>query len=662
MPRNESGRSTPLRPPQPGAAPAEMSRILRGDVVPTMLAWERFQSGEAVSINQVCHVVVSSWQRSLDLGVNPHRGAAPLVANDDGIMALRERHRELLLAASGILSDAPALFAGSRSIMLLTDADGVVLEAAGDALTLDQARGIHLMRGGGWSEGVVGTNGIGTALATRRPAQVHAAEHFCEGIKRWTCAAAPIFEPGTGVMLGVIDISGPPSTYQRGNLVLAVTAARQIQSVLVERATRERMLLLELCLRRVPVPDTAGLVVIDRTGRLVHAGGGVAAPVGIGQRVPGLHEGLPVSDWASRLPEGWRPEWFNPVVYQGQTVGAMLAVPSRPRSVAGRGGAQGSEADHARSGFHAIVGRSPALMAVIERCRQLAGHRIPVLVEGETGVGKELIARALHGAADPSQPFIAFNCGATSKELLAGELFGHVRGAFTGATSEGRPGRFELAHRGTLCLDEIGEMPLDLQPMLLRALEERVVYRLGDAQPRHVDVRLVAVTNRNLREEVAAGRFRRDLYYRIGVAVVTVPPLRERTGDVELLVEHFNRQLAARHRVPLLRVSEAAMQVLRTYAWPGNVRELRNVVEGLLLTGAAEEVLPADLPPELSIRDAVAQPAPAPPESPGPESLENVERGAIVRALQGTNGNVSSAARTLGISRSTLYRKLLKQA
>jgi sigma-54 dependent transcriptional regulator, acetoin dehydrogenase operon transcriptional activator AcoR len=657
MPRNQSTPAMALKP-APGERPL-VPAMARGEVASTMLAWERFQSGEPVSINQVCHFVVSSWQRSLELGVNPQRDCAPLVASGDGVTALRARHRELLLAASGMLADAPELFAGSRSIMLLTDPAGVVLEAVGDGLTLDQARNIHLMRGGSWSEGVVGTNGIGTALATGRPAQVHAAEHFCEGIKRWTCAAAPIFEPGSGAMLGVIDISGPPSTYQRGNLVLAVTAARQIQSVLVERATRDRLQLLELCLGRLSSSDASGLVVIDRAGRLVHAGGSVTAPVGIGQRLPGLHDGVPIGDWSARLPEGWRAEWFDPVTHKGQTIGAMLTIPSRLRSVASRGVAAGSEADPQRSLFHHIVGRSPALAAVIDRCRHLAGRRVPVLVEGETGVGKELIARALHGEAGPNQPFVVFNCGAASKELLAGELFGHVRGAFTGATSDGRPGRFELAHRGTLCLDEIGEMPLELQPVLLRVVEEGVVYRLGDSQPRHVDVRLVAVTNRNLRDEVAAGRFRRDLYYRLGVTVVTVPPLRARVDDIEVLADHFNRVLATRHNLAPRQFSSAALDLLRAHDWPGNVRELRNVIEGLLLTSDSAVVQPEHLPAELRGQEA-AEPG-VQRDVAIAESLDAAEQVAIARAMQSARGNLSGAARMLGISRSTLYRKLVRR-
>jgi transcriptional regulator of acetoin/glycerol metabolism len=544
--------------------------------------------------------------------------------------------------------------------MLLTNADGVVLDAVGDAQTLEQGQYIHLTQGGDWREDVVGTNGIGTALATGRPAQVHAAEHFCEGIKHWTCAASPIHDPGTGLIIGVVDISGPPSTYQRNNLTLAVTTARQIETALGERVARERMRLLEVCLHRISGRDAAGLIALDRNGRLVHATGRIPDSIGIGERLPGLDRGLAMEDWADHLPEGWRPEWLNLVSLAGSPVGAVLVIPDKARPAASRPPPRGSESDPARSSFAHLVGRGAAMTALIDQARRLVGRQVPVLIEGETGVGKELVARAIHDDAQGRRPFIAFNCGAVSRELVAGELFGHIRGAYTGATTEGRPGRFELAHQGTLCLDEIGEMPLDLQPVLLRVLEEGVVYRLGDAQPRRVDVRLIAITNRNLREEVAAGRFRRDLFYRISVTALTVPPLRDRIEDLDALIDHFNRTLATRHHVPMRQFTPEVLDLLRAQSWPGNVRELRNLVERLLLTTSDQRITPDDLPPELTGRVASSPAAQAAVDGPAAISLEEVERGAILRALDHEGGNLAGVARRLGISRSTLYRKICR--
>jgi sigma-54 dependent transcriptional regulator, acetoin dehydrogenase operon transcriptional activator AcoR len=648
-----------------------MAQAQRADVFhsdrDTMLAWERFLAGEsAVSVPSA---LIASWQRSLQSGVNPSANLAPFAVRGDAVEALRWRHRELLAASDRLFAATADLFADSHSILLLTNQDGVILKAAGDLRTLSAGEKIHLTAGGDWREGMAGTNGIGTALATGEPTYIHGSEHFCEGIKSWSCAAAPICEPGTGAIIGVLDISGPPSTYQINNLTLAITAARQIEMVLAEQSARQHMRLLAFCLQRLSSSDAAGMIAIDRRGRLIHTTGRVSLPVGIGERFPGMDENSAVEDWARHLPHGLRAEWFNPVVVEGSTIGAMLVVPSsRSRHTGNRsaerssalggviGNEPGSEADPQRNCFAQILGQSAAMLAAVNRGRQLARRRVPVLIEGETGAGKELFARAIHGEEGGGGAFVAYNCGAASKELIGSELFGHVRGAFTGATAEGRPGRFELAHGGTLCLDEIGELPLELQPVLLRALEEGVVYRLGDTQPRRVDVRLLAMTNRNLHDEVKSGRFRGDLYYRISVTRIRIPPLRERDIDIDLLVEHFNRRLAARHAVAPRRLNPDVMALLRAYSWPGNVREMRNIIENLLLTSREEEVALDELPAELI--DETAAAGVAAPITLQSASLEETERVAIARAVHGAHGNLAQAARSLGVSRSTLYRKL----
>ena len=659
-----------------------------------MMAWENFVTGAPLAATAVSKLVLSSWQRSLRAGVEPRTRLAPLVTGSDALAALRRNNQDLLWAAQGLFLTTAHLLARSGSILLLTDPNGVVLEVAGDMHTLEAAQDVHLVEGGQWHESVVGTNGIGTALATRQPVQVHAAEHFGEGIKRWTCAASPVFLPGTERVLGVIDISGPPSTYQRGNLVLALTAARQMEAMLAERASREHVQLLEASIKFSASSTTAAMLVLDRNARLIHVSGNLPnLEWRLGTCLPGLDPARDPQEWARHLPESLRPEWLHPVRAAGRAIGALLVVPKRPGHVtpvqplvyvsnahartgtgtgtgagAGAGAGTGtgtgpseSEIDPSRSDFANLLGHSKELRVAIDRAQLLSSRRVGVLIQGETGVGKELFARAIHGEARRSGPFITFNCGATSRELIGSELFGHVRGAYTGATAEGRAGRFELAHGGTLCLDEIGELPLDLQPILLRCLEEGVVCRLGESKPRRVDVRLLAMTNRDLLKEVEAGRFRRDLYHRISVTAIRVPPLRERASDIELLTEHFNRSLAERHGTAGRSFGPAVMALLRGYAWPGNVRELRNTVESLLLTSNEDEVDCVELPDE--IRAAAAHPGsdpgtPSPAHSAPASSLEESERQAIMRAVKSMHGNLAQAARLLGVSRSTLYRKV----
>lgn len=618
----------------------------------TMWAWERFLTGEPKAAIPLGNVVVSSWQRSLALGVNPSGRAAPLAVHGDSLLALRHRNRDLITASCDLFQRIADVFASANCMMILTDPDGVVLEAVGDRRTLGQGERIHLIAGGQWREDVIGTNGIGTALATGQPAQVHATEHFCEGIKSWTCAAAPVREPGSGRILGIVDISGPPSTYQRGNLSLAVATARQIETALAERAGRERVLLLERCLERISAIGNAELLAIDRRGHIIYSNN-KANMTALGQALTGFDPDQPAGHWFKHIPEALRAHGaIDPVMLDDRTVGAMIIIPARNRPAKSPTQPVGTEADISRSTFRAIIGHSPALRTTIERAEKLARHHVPVLIHGETGVGKELLARAMHGSCNFAAPFIVFNCGAASKDLVSAELFGHVKGAFTGATAEGRPGRFELADGGTLCLDEIGELPVDLQPSLLRALEEGVIYRLGDTTPRHVTVRLMAMTNRDLRDDVAAGRFRRDLYYRIAVTSITLPPLRDRLGDVERLIDHFNQALAARHGVAPRTFPPDVLRILSSYGWPGNVRELRNLVETLLLANDGEHVTLTELPTDM-IR------APPPDPMPPRTSLAAVEAAAMQAAITASDGNLSEAARRLGISRSTLHRRLI---
>jgi transcriptional regulator of acetoin/glycerol metabolism len=609
-----------------------------------MAAWERFLTGEAEAALPLARIVTASWQRSLRMGVNPASRAAPLAAIGERYLALRHRNRDLITASTDIFGRIEALLAESRCMMLLTDPFGIVLETAGDHQTLGEGERIHLVAGGAWDESVMGTNGIGTALATGQPAQVHASEHFCEGIKAWTCAAAPIHHPITGRILGIVDISGPPTTYQRGNLSLAIVTARQIETVLAERIARERAGLLEHCLHLMPGIGQADMLVIDRAGQVVFSNGKPEQFHGL----PHFEPDQKIEDWVTRLPERIRRAGnFDTIQLDGRTVGALIFLPQRETPRVAPPPPSGA--------FAGIVGDSDAIRHMVEQASQLAARRVALLIQGETGTGKEVLVRAIHQEADPNAPLVVFNCGAASKDLLGAELFGHVRGAFTGALQEGRPGRFELAHGGILCLDEIGELPLDMQPFLLRVLEEGIVYRIGDSTPRKVDVRLIAMTNRNLRREVAAGRFRADLFYRLSVTSIEIPPLRDREGDVAILLDHYSRTLSEKHGVPPRPLTPSARAALESHTWPGNVRELRNLLENLLLTGTGP-IEPADLPPDL--RGAAT---PDQQDEPADYRLEDAARLAMLRAIQSAGGNLSEAARKLGISRSTLHRRVRRE-
>ena len=314
----------------------------------------------------------------------------------------------------------------------------------------------------------------------------------------------------------------------------------------------------------------------------------------------------------------------------------------------------------AESGFDHIVGASSALRSVLQKVRQVAGVETTVLLTGETGTGKELIARALHeGSARKDRPLIKINCGAIPQGVVESELFGHEKGAFTGALQK-RIGRFELADKGSLFMDEVGELPLDTQVKLLRVLQEQEFERVGSTRPMKVDVRLVAATNRDLEREVSEGRFRSDLFYRLNVFPIRLPPLRERVGDIPVLVDHFLATFQRKMGKSLTRVDDKSMDQLQRYPWPGNIRELQNVLERacVLATG-----------PVVSLGETLRAAPPMTPANGSPAvatpllKLEDSERAHIRRALAVAGGRVhgpTGAAELLGINPSTLRSRMQK--
>ncbi|HET8721539.1 MAG TPA: sigma-54 dependent transcriptional regulator, partial [Nitrospira sp.] len=306
--------------------------------------------------------------------------------------------------------------------------------------------------------------------------------------------------------------------------------------------------------------------------------------------------------------------------------------------------------------FHHILGKSKSMRAVFELITRIADSPTNVLITGESGTGKELVAKAIHYNSDRKEaPFIPVNCAAIPEQLLESELFGHMRGSFTDAKAD-KHGLFEEAQKGTLFLDEISELPITLQAKLLRAIQEKEIRRIGATKPVSVDVRIIAATNLNLAEEVRAKRFREDLYYRLNVIEMKLPPLRDRREDIPLLVEGFLDKCGKTRNKDVKGVTESALAMLMDYSWPGNVRELENVIERAVTLSRGDKITPDDLPPAVQgargdrrvLEEAAEKTLP----------LEEIEKEYIKKILEKTGGNKYQAAQVLGIDRKTLYRKL----
>jgi transcriptional regulator of acetoin/glycerol metabolism len=667
-------------------------------------AWQSFLDGDERPGEVLRALVDSSWQRCLHAHVDPHARSGPRPLSDQDLYLLRERQREVIEASAPVMACARDFLSETGTLMALADASGTIMATEGDVRALGLAETIHLMPGVAWSELASGTNAIGTALATGQPVQIHSTEHYCEGIKRWTCSATVLRHPLDGEILGALDVSGLSQTYNRQTLALVVTAASRIEHKLATLEMERRYRLLDHAIGRLSFAGQDGVVLFDRRGCPIkaneHAATAIASAGGridlsASRRMPEL-AARRLARQRSGLPEWMRPEWVEPLVVDGEPIGTLLVVPaarslaapSRAAFAAARpaaeaqaprsageaasplparfstspqprsrsGGTPADPAAAAADGFSGLVTADAAMHDVIARARQLARARTPVLLLGETGVGKEEFARGLHGASEG--PYVALNCGGLSRDLLASELFGYAEGAFTGARKGGLVGKIESASGGTLFLDEIGEMPIDMQPNLLRVLEQGEIYRLGENAPRRVSFRLIAATHRDLRKEIAAGRFRMDLYYRIAVTSLRIPPLRERAGDIALLARHFHARFCRQQGLEPGTIAGDVLETLAQHPWPGNVRELRNVIEGAVLLADGPDLALDALPREFldGLQEAVAAETPRPASAVC--SMAEGEEALIRRAIAACGGNLTLAARQLHIAKSTLYVKM----
>src|SRR6266481_2670287 len=638
-----------------------------------LAAWVQFLRGCELPPHAVRDVIEGSWERCTSSGVDPERSQAAMPLPEEALRTLQHAHRDLIGASVSITEQAKDFLSESGTIMILTDPAGVILETVGDPATMETARNIRLETGAHWDERACGTNAIGTALSILGPVQVHGAEHFCSGIKPWTCSATVIRDPIHGEVLGVLDVSGRKDSFSRHCLTLAVIAAGRIEGEVARRAMELRHRLLQASLGR---PSAGGLILFDHKGRLVevdpHAARslrtmGIQLESALGQRVDALDTDREKGAGKGRLPEWLRADWVEPILRGGEQVGTIVTLPEPVRWGKGRPGGEsrlptrGIALDPGGS-IDRIVGTSVLLRRALEKAKLLAKVDVPVLLLGETGVGKESFARAIHEEGNRKDgPFVVLNCGGLPRDLLASELFGYVDGAFTGARRSGMVGKIESANGGTLFLDEIGEMPLELQPYLLRVLEGGELYPLGASQPRTVQFKLIAATNRDLRAELVAGRFRQDLFYRVSVTTLRIPALRERKEDIAELVEHFNREVSHRHGVSVKRFEAEVIEALERYPWPGNVREMRHVVEGMVMLTNDDTVTAAALPEELTLSVAATGRGPSvSAESPAIRDLDAVERDAIHTAIGRRHGNLTMVAKDLRISKSTLYLKIDK--
>jgi transcriptional regulator of acetoin/glycerol metabolism len=638
----------------------------------TREAWDRYVANDAGGLQLVRPEVATSWQRCRGLGVNPYQEPETSLDPADLHQRLHLR-RNLLTLARPFMENLYNFVRGSGFEVILTDDAGILLNTLGDNDIVDRSREVHLCPGSDWSEAIRGTNAIGTAIVEKRPVQIYAWEHYCQPHHFLTCSAAPIFDVD-GAILGVLDVSGDYRFANPHTLGMVVAAVNAIESQLrVQRMTnklyrsyRYSNILLENM--------SDGLISIDNHGIVTELNARGAELLGVkpalakGCHVSGIHDAgpaiLPVlsagpeqeetSVLVHRLGRELRSSASRLRDENGTIIGAVAVLHDPGRQPLRRLSAKRCPGYT----FDDIVGRSPAIVALKDWARLAAASPFTVLISGETGTGKELFAQAIHADSPRAdRPFIAINCGAMPEYLVESELFGYEEGAFTGASKGGKPGKFECADGGTVFLDEIGDMPLSTQMKLLRVIQERKISRVGSLHEKQVDVRIVVATNKDLLAEVKRGNFREDLYYRLNVLVIHVPPLREHMEDVPLLATHLARKVALRFAKTPARLSEDFLRKLQLHNWPGNIRELENVIERAVLhagtDGVLNSVLEGDVV-DLPLHAEIAVESKPPDVRP----LHESEKDLVLQALAANHGEIKKTAAALQIGRNTLYRKL----
>ena len=601
--------------------------------------------------------VKRSWIRCKESSVNFNLGEGKLIAKEE-LELEREKNKELISIALPIMQNLNDLVMGTGFALVLTDSKGLILEVIGEESILNETKELNFVPGAIWSEEYVGTNAIGTSLFENKPIQIIGAQHYCKSHHNWTCSAAPIHNPN-GDIIGCIDMSGNCEMAHNHTLGIVVAASYSIDNQLLLYQTHAI-----LSTTVEAISDGMIIVTDDFKIKLINKSGEKILGVEsdnlmdldirniLGTRIFKHTEAFKDRiDWVFLVNDKQIPcsVKVSNINIGEKTKGMAISFKEMKTVQHTVNSVYGNKATYT---FEDIVTNSDILKRSIKEAQKFARTKGCVLIEGESGTGKELFAHAIHNMSNRSNgPFVAINCASLPKDLFESELFGYEKGAFTGANKEGKIGKFELANEGTIFLDEIGELPLDFQAKLLRVLDDFTVTRIGGKWPKKIDVRIIAATNRNLLEEVKKKNFREDLYYRINVFRVYIPPLREREGDVFLLAQHFLSRLNKTNNT-YKTFSENFLEYLSLYSWHGNVRELENIIERAFYLCEGNVITSECLPKEILLRGENED------ENLDISSIKTTEELIIKNALTKARGDVLKAGELLDMSKSTIYRKL----
>lgn len=679
------------------------------------VAWEKFIRNEDYDYSFMRPEVLESWKRSRDAGVDP-RGINTSLLCEEELEKRISENRELIDIVHPYIENLYSIVSkGSGFYILFCDKDGYILDLIGDDDIIEHGKTHSLLViGSNRNESVVGTNAIGTCIVTKKPIQLWNEEHYKTRHKDFVCSGAPFFDP-EGNVVGCLNITGRYQDVHPHTLGMVTSAADGISKELRIRRAYNKIEQINAQRNSIIESMTSGLMLLNRSFEITHVNTVALNMLNLRQEDIMDENLFSILSFDEYFNEKENIQYISNEVYNKEATVRFVGSNQPPQrfniSVSFVRGSDGTKEGtvvrfnevktinrlvnkisgyNSHYTFNSILGESPVVRDMIDLCKRAADSNSNVLILGESGTGKELVAQSMHNRSPcAGGPFVAINCAALPKSLVESELFGYEKGAFTGASKEGNPGKFELADGGTIFLDEIGDMPLDVQVSLLRVIQTREIVRIGGKYPKTINVRIIAATNRNLEEAIAAKTFREDLYYRLNVLTVNVPPLRARGDDIALLanafIEKYNMSKGKK-----LKISDEAMSLLLSYSWPGNIRELENAIERAVNITSGDTIQVAHLPPAVQTpknhffphggfpateqfseqfigqQDSMANLGSRPfssrqPFSPSPlRSHTGMPSEDITYALQRCGGNVTEAAKMLGISRRTLYRRMDK--
>ncbi|WP_238900469.1 sigma-54-dependent Fis family transcriptional regulator [Clostridium sp. YIM B02500] len=631
-------------------------------------AWKDFISTGNVN-PKVRSEIGDSWIRCMNYGVNPYDGKGHV--KHSNINELINKNNELISVARPVMESIYSMVRGSGFALFLTDKDGYIVDVIGDNDIMKRIEELNFLKGELWSENVVGTNAIGTALYLGKPVQTIGAEHYGVNQHSWTCSASPIYDEDDN-LIGCINMSGNYYNAHSHTLGIVTAAAQSIQ--------KQMALAISYKLLNVTFDSISeGMIVINEYMKVKRINGRALKILNISLEEAmnmNINEVLNGVDFHKLLQEKNKSlnniEWdFSinndiikcvinvlPLNKNGKSSGMVITFTEVKIVHKLVNKFVGYKAQYE---FKDIMTTSKEMANMIAFAKKASKSDCNILIQGESGTGKELISQSIHNYSDRARgPFVAVNCASIPSELVESELFGYEKGAFTGASKEGHPGKFELADGGTIFLDEIGELPLDIQSKLLRVLDNGKIVRVGGTYEKQLNVRVIGATNRILKNEIRRKNFREDLYYRLSVMEIKTIPLRERKDDIDVLVNDFVQRLNIKNKNKIITVSKEYIDKLKKYDWDGNIRELKNVVERDYYL-SEDEMMNIDINNlDYNNMTQTLHQEPINQEEIEIIPLDLLEENAIRDAIKKCDGNLQLTSKLLSIGRATLYRKIKK--